>query len=72
MSSTSQAMASDVLAQIPSSSRRARSREFLYAIIAAAVFFALVTAAAVAGMRSAPLAGEEGADALAAQALVTD
>jgi len=72
MSSTSQAMASDVLAQIPSSSRRARSREFLYAIIAAAVFFALLAAAVVAGMRSAPLAGEEGADAVAAQALVTD
>ena len=71
MTSTSQAMASDVLAH-PSISRRARSRESLYAIIAVALFLALLAAAAVAGMRSAPLAGEEGADDIAAQALVTD
>ncbi len=72
MSSPSQAVASDVLARLPSVERRARSREFVYALIAIALLFVVLAASAWVGMHSAPLAGEEGGDAVPLQPLVAD
>ena len=72
MSSTSQVVSNDALPRMPAAPRRAHSREFLYAIIAIAALFAVVAAAAFAGSRAAPLAGEEGAEAIDVEPLTAD
>jgi hypothetical protein len=72
MSTTSQAVASEALARMPSVPRRAASRELLYAIILIAALFAVLAAAVFEGMKSATLAGEQGADAVASEPLGVD
>ena len=69
MSTPSHAVESGAFARIPSAHRA--DHEFLYAIVAIAFLF-LVLAAVALGTRQTPLAGEEGADAIALNPTVVD